>query len=299
MVWSRIVPGAALLLAVLVAVATSVDAVLAGHWAYPTWLAIASVVGLVLVWRGARAPAARPGTARGVGRWSLALLGVALAGLTFWLAPYRVAVEDPGLLTSPPQVVVTSDTASIRLEPTGEDAAVGVAFLPGALVDPRAYIPVLTPLVQAGHPVVIIKPPLGIAFLAPGAVGRASAAFPEVDRWVVAGHSLGSAVGSGQAVEDDASGLILLASYPIGDLSGSDLPVLSVSGTNDGLTTKDDVAASRSQLPADTEFVVIEGGTHAFFGDYGTQAGDGVPETGREDAREQMVGAMLAFLAGL
>lgn len=300
MVWTRIVPGVALVAAVLAALVKSGDAVVAGHWAYLMWLLAATVLGSVLIGRAMRGPVPRRGTWRAVGRWVLAVLGLALAGLTFWLAPYRVDVPDRTLLEHPPEVTVSSDSASIWLEPTCvSPAGTGVAFIPGALVDPRAYIPVLSPLAQAGHQVVITKPPLGIAFLAPDAVGRASATFPDVDRWVVAGHSLGGAVGSTQAIADDASGLILLGSYPIGDLSSADLPVLSVSGSNDGLTTPADVAAGRSQLPAGSTFVVIEGGTHAFFGDYGEQGGDGVAEISREQAQKETVTAMLEFLTAL
>ena len=54
--------------------------------------------------------------------------------------------------------------------------------------------------------------------------------------------------------------------------------------------------ASREILPGDAEFVVIEGGVHAFFGDYGTQAGDGTPGVTREEAQAEIVDAMLAFL---
>jgi hypothetical protein len=43
--------------------------------------------------------------------------------------------------------------------------------------------------------------------------------------------------------------------------------------------------------------VVIDGGTHAFFGDYGPQPGDGVPGVSREEAQAQTVEATKAFLA--
>lgn len=296
MVWTRIVPGAALVLAVVAALIRSGDTVVAAHWSFAVWLAGAGLVGAALLWWGTGGPDPRPGRTRAVLRWAGAAMGVALAGITFWLAPYRVQVADMAVIESPPGVTVVSDASSIRLTPADPPEATGVVFIPGALVDPRAYVPILTPLAQAGHPVHIAKPPLGIAFLAPDVIGRASAASPGVEHWVVAGHSLGGAVGSGQAADGEAAGLILLASYPIGDLSGTDLPVLSVSGSNDGLTTAEDVEASRANLPGDSEFVVIEGGVHAFFGDYGDQAGDGVAQITREQAQAETVGAMMEFL---
>ena len=290
-------PGAALVLAVVAGLLKSGDAVVAGHWAYLTWLIVAALAGGALLWRGVRGSLPRPGAARAVLRWVAAGVGLAFAAATFWLAPYRVQVADMASLDAPPGVVVSSDAGSIRLDPDGERRATGLAFIPGALVDPRAYIPILTPLAQAGSPVYIAKPPLGIAFLASDVIGHASAASPGVEHWVVAGHSLGGAVGSGQAAAAEAAGLILLASYPIDDLSGTDLPVLSVSGSNDRLTTAEDVEASRARLPGDSRFVAIEGGIHAFFGDYGDQAGDGVAQITREQAQAETVAAMLEFLA--
>ena len=40
-------------------------------------------------------------------------------------------------------------------------------FYPGAKVDPRAYVPNLTPLAAAGYPVVVLKLPYNIAFFSP------------------------------------------------------------------------------------------------------------------------------------
>ena len=293
MVWTRILPGAALVVGVGAGVMEGGGGDGASLLGRPT----APTRGAGLLWGGAKGSAPKPGTARTIGRWAAAALGAGLAAATFWLAPYPVDVTDKAIIEAPPGVVVTSDSTSILLEPTeAEQQRAGVAFIPGALVDPRAYIPLLTPLAQAGHPVYIGKPPLGIAFLATGVLARAEAAFQDVTDWVVAGHSLGGAVGSQQAVDDGAAGLVLLASFPIGDPSGTDLPVHSVSGSNDGLATPADVEASRANLPADTEFVVIDGGVHAFFGDYGPQVGDGTPETTREEAQAETVAAILAFL---
>jgi hypothetical protein len=40
----------------------------------------------------------------------------------------------------------------------------------------------------------------------------------------------------------------------------------------------------------------IDGGIHAFFGDYGSQPGDGEPGTSREDAQAQIIAATLTAL---
>ena len=86
-------------------------------------------------------------------------------------------------------------------------------------------------------------------------------------------------------------GLVLWASYPASstDLSDSDLQVVSIYGTRDGLSTLEDIESSRSLLPADTIWVPIEGGNHAQFGSYGKQSGDMEPTISAQEQQRQIV----------
>jgi len=159
---------------------------------------------------------------------------------------------------------------------------VGLVFQPGAKVEARAYAAVLRPLAEAGVLVVVPQQPVGIGFLAMGAFEAARTAHPEITRWVVGGHSR------------------LWASYPASDLSSTlSAAVLSLSGSEDGLATPATIEASRADLPAGTTFTVVGGVSHASFGDYGPQPGDGTPTIGADDARAQISGASVAFLAAL
>lgn len=53
--------------------------------------------------------------------------------------------------------------------------------------------------------------------------------------------------------------------------------MLSLAGAEDGLSTPQKIADARHLLPADATMVEIPGASHASFGDYGPQAGDGTP----------------------
>ncbi|XOQ14697.1 MAG: hypothetical protein ACFWTY_11905 [Shouchella clausii] len=64
----------------------------------------------------------------------------------------------------------------------------------------------------------------------------------------------------------------------IGYLKNSDLPVLSISGSEDGLSTPEKIDNMSDYLPDTTEFVEINGGNHAYFGVYGSQSGDNEAE---------------------
>lgn len=287
--------GAAAVLAVGWAVATGGAAILHGHISYWVAYGLGLAVGvgaILLAFRWSQRP---PRVAWStVGTVSLLLL----VGILWWLRPYVATDAALDALETDARVEVHSTHTEITMTPT-TPSGVGLIFLPGAKVDARAYGRILRPLAEAGHTVVIVKEPLGIAFLASAAAPRWAAAHPEIDTWVVAGHSLGGVVAAQNAAEpNDIDGLVLWASFPANDLSAQSLSVISVFGTNDGLTKPDRIVRSRSDLPPDTEFVAIDGAIHAYFGDYGTQSGDGIPSTSREEAQAEIISATLGFLDG-
>lgn len=160
----------------------------------------------------------------------------------------------------------------------GSPHATGLILYPGARVDPRAYAPAARALAARGDLVVIVPMPLRLAILAPNRAAKVIPAFPEVEQWVIDGHSQGGAMAAQFVPQNPeaAQGLVLWASYPAADnhLSGRDVAVTSIYGTRDGLVTQDKIAASRSLLPTSERRVPIEGGNHAQFGHYGRQAGD-------------------------
>ena len=96
-------------------------------------------------------------------------------------------------------------------------------------------------------------------------------------------------------------GLVLWAAYPAGsnDLSLAALKVISISGTLDGLSTPAKIEASRDLLPADTTWVIIQGGNHAQFGWYGKQNGDNPASITRSEQQDQIVDATVTFLDDL
>lgn len=290
--WAGAVVAVAGLAVVAWALVSSWGGVVHSHPAYLAVLvagAVLAALALTLTLRRRR----RRGGIRFAGRLLIAVIGLVGVALLAWLRPYSAGEAAAAAMVSDDAVTVTDSADRIVLAPQDGTDKTGVFFQPGALVDPRAYAAVLRPLAEGGHPVVIAKQPLGIAFLATGAFDDAREEHPEVSAWMVGGHSLG---GTGA---DDAAGLVFFASYPASDLSATDVPVLSISGTNDALATPEKIDASRSDLPADATFVVLEGVAHAQFGDYGAQAGDGTPSIGDAEARDQIASETVEFVDGV
>ncbi len=317
-VW-RLVLGVPLLVVAVVVTALRADTIRAGHPAYVVLLAVGAVAGLLLLVgaaRDLRRPTGLRARRRGAvvtGRVLAGLLAAAVVGSTVYLIPFPGTAEAIAALDGTTEVAVTSDLTTITLTPRNPAAAAagsagttgtattGLVFQPGARVDPRAYLPLMTRIAAAGYLVVIVKQPLDIGFTAINAPDAIVAAHPEVLHWAVGGHSLGGVAASSYAGGHHArvTGLLLWASYPIGSLADSGLRVASVSGTRDGLATPADIAASRPDLPGDTSYTAVEGGVHAFFGDYGPQPGDGTATTDRATAQAAIVAASTALLASL
>jgi len=287
------------------AAVTSWGAVIHGYPLYAILL-LATVAGSAVVGiRTLRSQHRRAGWRR-VGRVVLIVGSIVWIALIAWLRPFTAVEPALAAMISDAKVTVSETPTQIVMTPAGDASTTGVFFQSGAKVEARAYAAVLRPLAEAGYTVVIPKQPLGIAFLAMGTFDSAKSHYPTVTSWVLAGHSLGGTVASMQADSGDTDpaspvvGLLLYASYPASDISTSlTATVLSVSGSNDGLATPADIAASKANLPTGAAFTVIDGAVHAFFGDYGPQPGDGTPAISHEDARQQISDASVGFVRSL
>jgi dienelactone hydrolase len=111
------------------------------------------------------------------------------------------------------------------------------------------------------------------------------------------GDSLGGAMAGRFVTSDPAiKGIVFWASYPDVDLSQSGRLATSIYGSRDGLATVQVVESSKPRLPAEAVFVKIEGGNHAYFGDYGPQARDQEATISPEAAFDQVVAATSALL---
>lgn len=284
---------------------TSWGAVVHGHPLYAVLLGLTLVVSIVAGVLSFRPREPIRGW-RLMGSIVLAVLALAWLGALAWLRPFTAVEPALTAMASTATVVVTESPTQIVMEPGLDPRTTGVVFQPGAKVEARAYAAILRPLVDAGFTIVIPKQPLGIGFLAMGAFESARDAFPDIEQWVVAGHSLGGTVAAMDAEEHDAddvapvAGLLLYASYPASDMSTTlTSDVMSVSASEDGLATPADIEASVAMLPEDSGFIEIDGAVHAFFGDYGPQPGDGTPTISQDDARSQIGRVSVDFVDAL
>ncbi|TQK18962.1 alpha/beta hydrolase family protein [Microbacterium sp. SLBN-154] len=236
--------------------------------------------------------------------WTLGSLAVllllAVGGLVIWSQVGVMQAEAAPLaeVQSNPDVSFTDTSTAIILEPADGPGEVGLVYIPGAKVEAAAYAATMAEVVaEDGVTVVITKPWLNLAFFDLRPLSTFTDLVPGVDEWIVGGHSLGGVRACQLA--GDADALALFASYCAGDISGSDLPVISIAGSDDGLSTPEKIAEARPLLPDDAVLSEIEGANHAAFGAYGPQAGDNEGSITLPEMRSELAGLLAPFVDAL
>lgn len=163
----------------------------------------------------------------------------------------------------------------------------GVVFYNGGLVDPRAYSPIAKELSERhGIAVVIQIFAADIAFDMNSCDSQraklASSLFPTVEKFALAGHSLGGIAAMADtwmSLNDTSTkvgGLVLLGSYirqdfGCGEIDFSDttIPMASVNATLDLIVNSTNFQQGQAFLPEnDTFYMEVLGGNHAQFGSY-------------------------------
>lgn len=235
----------------------------------------------------------------------LLVLALGVTGFVAWASTTTgdLLPEVAVALTSGGGVTVSDEGEWIAFTPDALTSTVGVIYYPGGRVLTEAYAPFVRRFADAGHLAVTVRMPLNLAVLAINRAADVMAAYPQVESWVIVGHSLGGAMAANfaKANPDKVDGLVLLASYPASfdSLAEADLAVASVYASEDGLASVDAVEGSAQYLPADAVFVRIDGGNHAQFGHYGDQPGDNPAAISRDDQQAQTFAAVQALIAAL
>ncbi len=195
----------------------------------------------------------------------IALILTAIIGCVIYLAvPFKQEDIVFKLLESSE---ITSEENNVTTIDTGNDSTTGIIFYPGAKVEANAYLPLFENVAKQTNAICyLVDMPFNLAFLDVNAAQDIIDANPEIEKWYMAGHSLGGGMASDFASDNEEiiDGVIVLGSYVYGDFpTENSLTVYGTFNSNieNGIDYTDNI-------------VIIEGGNHAQFGNYGKQPGD-------------------------
>ena len=231
------------------------------------------------------------------------------AGLSFALWLY-LGVQASGVpdeaVESDRYVTVARTDRALEFRPLVNRRNAGMIFLPGAMVEPTAYAPLLKKVAAAGYSTHLVYLPMRCAFTESQvrqlfrAIHEVMASEPKTT-WVLAGHSRGGMLAA-RFLHENRTGLAGLAligtTHPRDfSLAGVTMPVAKIYGTRDGVASFDKIRQNRHLLPPDTTWVEIEGGNHVQFGYYRHQLGDGDATISRAEQQKRLETALLAALS--
>jgi Alpha/beta hydrolase family len=230
------------------------------------------------------------------------ILVVAVIGIAIYVQPLQAKESAKAAVASTATVKVIDSGDQIVFMPF-KTPKTGLIFYPGAKVDPAAYSESLRTIAEAGYAVFLEKFPLNFAIIQPNRADDVIAKNPSITNWAIAGHSLGGASACLYTnTSSRVKALIFWAAYcdKSFDLSSrTDVQVTSISGSLDALATPAKVESTKVFAPSSTKYVVINGGNHAQFGNYGVQSGDNPATVSLEDQQKQIVAATILALKGL
>ena len=213
-----------------------------------------------------------------------------IVGIFIYLNTYYKATLDVNnYLKSNNIVKVRKDKNGYLFDGPGKDTI--LVFYPGAKVEYTSYAPLMNNLAKEGIDTFIVKMPFNIAFLKSDAVKDVMNEY-KYNNWYLGGHSLGGVVAAKDTKKHNIKGLILLASYATNKV---DCKVLSIYGSNDGVLNYNSYKNNKKNISNNIE-VVIDGGNHAYFGNYGDQKGDKKAIVTRKEQQKKTILEILKFV---
>ncbi len=217
-------------------------------------------------------------------------LAVVTVAFFVWTANYYkaelVAIE---VLENSDNIMVSDNITTIQAE---SPTTLGFIYYPGSNVEAIAYLPLLQQITaELGVTSFLVEMPFNQAFFDINAADEIIANNPNIDTWIMGGHSLGASMASDYASNnvDIIDALVVMGAYVYGDY-----PI------ENSLTIYGTFNSEIENFFDYTENVyIIDGGNHAQFGNYGKQAGDPDATISSGEQQNITVEAMKAFLTDL
>ncbi len=217
------------------------------------------------------------------------ILALAISILLIWMATeYKADDIALNILHENENVTVAGNVITITSESATDTA---IIFYPGARVESIAYLPLLNGIAdECDVTCYLVEMPINHAIFDSDAAEKIINVDNEINNWYMAGHSLGGAMASDYASNniDLIEGVIVMGASVYGNYPKNQS--LTIYGTFNS-----EIA---DYIDYTENIVVIEGGNHAQFGNYGKQSGDPDATITAQQQQQQTIEAIKLFLDG-
>lgn len=180
----------------------------------------------------------------------------------------------------------------------GKGKNVAIIFYPGAKVEYTAYSSLMRDISSSGVDCFLIKMPFNFALLNYNVADEIIDNY-DYDEWYLAGHSLGGVAASMYVNNhlEKVNGIIFLASYSTKKID-ENIKILSIYGDRDNVLNKKSYNKEKSNWNSTFSEVVINGGNHSGFGNYGEQKGDNKALISKNSQQKETTEAIINFVKG-
>lgn len=221
----------------------------------------------------------------------ISTFAILMGACAIYFADYYHYDEGAIAVFSPEENITVSALEEENVVFAPKNATTGFIFYPGGKVEHNSYQPLMAALAREGVLCVLVEMPFNLAVFDINAADGIKAQYPHIEKWYIGGHSLGGSMAASyiSSHTEEYDGLVLLGSYSTADISNTNLDVISIYGSEDNVLNLEKYNKNKSNLPADFNEVIIDGGCHAYFGMYGPQDGDGEPRISNSEQIRQTV----------
>lgn len=205
------------------------------------------------------------------------ILSIFTLGCSF-AKSYQPDFDVQSYISQQTEVTIVAKKNFYQVSPANSNPDTALIFYPGGKVSYEAYLPLLVEFSKKGIMCLMPHMPKDLAIFGISSADKLinSNDYKEIKHWYIGGHSLGGAMAASYCNKNSAKleGLVLLAAYSTANLSETNLKVVSVYGSKDGVLKMDNYNKYKPNLPAGFKEFILDGGNHGNFGCYGFQEGD-------------------------
>lgn len=236
-------------------------------------------------------------------KWWINTIGVFLltiiisisSALIYFAINYNATENAKSYLKSDELIEVIDDKSYIKFDNIEYNES-AILFYGGAKVEEASYAQLCNQIAHEGIDVFLVKFPLYFPLININAADKIVSTNDYKNLYLM-GHSLGGTCCSLYLTNTQYSykGIIFLASYSKQKLNDS-LKCLSIYGSCDTVLDKDEYNRNIVNFPKDYKEVIIDGGNHSNFGDYGFQKGDEASSISKDKQIEITISEIVSFI---
>lgn len=228
---------------------------------------------------------------------SLILVGIFSVSfaLIYFAFNYKATDHAKSCLKSDEIIEINENKSYYKFDNINHDDQ-AIIFYGGGKVEEISYAPLCNKIAHQGIDVYLVKFPLYFPLINVGAANEIIKNNLHEHLYMM-GHSLGGTAAALylKDIKTSFDGIIFLASYSTTKLNDS-LKCLSLYGSNDSVLNKEEYTKNTNNFPTNYKEIIIEGGNHSNFGDYGLQRKDTASKLSNDEQVELTTSLVVSLM---